>query len=139
MAEGEGLVSVDYEVSGKVQGVFFRKYTQVRAGMEWDGVGSGRVLFGSIPWGAPPRPAPPRRALPDGVRGDPCQHYGSSCEHLGGAEQRAGGLGEGHGPGSGCSEGAVVSRCCWRPVLCYVSVAEKGISAPVVCVKECDE
>lgn len=32
MAEGEGLVSVDYEVSGKVQGVFFRKYTQVRAG-----------------------------------------------------------------------------------------------------------
>lgn len=32
MAEGEGLVSVDYEVSGKVQGVFFRKYTQVRGG-----------------------------------------------------------------------------------------------------------
>lgn len=30
MAEGEGLLSVDYEVSGKVQGVFFRKYTQVR-------------------------------------------------------------------------------------------------------------
>lgn len=30
MAEGEGLVSVDYEVSGRVQGVFFRKYTQVR-------------------------------------------------------------------------------------------------------------
>lgn len=31
MADGEALVSVDYEVSGKVQGVFFRKYTQVRA------------------------------------------------------------------------------------------------------------
>ncbi|XP_025910655.1 acylphosphatase-1 [Apteryx mantelli] len=28
MAAGEGLVSVDYEVFGKVQGVFFRKYTQ---------------------------------------------------------------------------------------------------------------
>ncbi|XP_069494155.1 acylphosphatase-1 [Ambystoma mexicanum] len=28
MAEGEGLLSVDYEVFGKVQGVFFRKYTQ---------------------------------------------------------------------------------------------------------------
>lgn len=31
MADGEGLLSVDYEVYGKVQGVFFRKYTQVRA------------------------------------------------------------------------------------------------------------
>ncbi|NXI61124.1 ACYP1 protein, partial [Anseranas semipalmata] len=33
MAEGEGrgLVSVDYEVSGRVQGVFFRKYTQGEA------------------------------------------------------------------------------------------------------------
>ncbi|NXG14742.1 ACYP1 protein, partial [Grallaria varia] len=31
MAEGEALVSVDYEVSGKVQGVFFRKYTQEEA------------------------------------------------------------------------------------------------------------
>lgn len=30
MADGDGLVSVDYEVHGKVQGVFFRKYTQVR-------------------------------------------------------------------------------------------------------------
>ncbi|XP_058511143.1 acylphosphatase-1 isoform X1 [Ochotona princeps] len=28
MAEGDTLVSVDYEVFGKVQGVFFRKYTQ---------------------------------------------------------------------------------------------------------------
>ncbi|XP_078248970.1 acylphosphatase-1 isoform X1 [Pogona vitticeps] len=28
MAEGDGLLSVDYEVFGKVQGVFFRKYTQ---------------------------------------------------------------------------------------------------------------
>ncbi|XP_025907592.1 acylphosphatase-1 [Nothoprocta perdicaria] len=28
MAAGEGLVSVEYEVFGKVQGVFFRKYTQ---------------------------------------------------------------------------------------------------------------
>ncbi|NWI11253.1 ACYP1 protein, partial [Crypturellus soui] len=28
MAVAEGLVSVDYEVFGKVQGVFFRKYTQ---------------------------------------------------------------------------------------------------------------
>ncbi|XP_043929846.1 acylphosphatase-1 [Protopterus annectens] len=28
MTEGEDLVSVDYEVFGKVQGVFFRKYTQ---------------------------------------------------------------------------------------------------------------
>lgn len=29
MAEGEGLISVDYEVFGKVQKVFFRKHTQV--------------------------------------------------------------------------------------------------------------
>lgn len=29
MAEGQGLVSVDYEVFGKVQRVFFRKHTQV--------------------------------------------------------------------------------------------------------------
>lgn len=29
MAEGDGLISVDYEVFGKVQGVYFRKYTQV--------------------------------------------------------------------------------------------------------------
>nr|XP_039325197.1 acylphosphatase-1 isoform X2 [Saimiri boliviensis boliviensis] len=29
MAEGDTLISVDYEVFGKVQGVFFRKYTQV--------------------------------------------------------------------------------------------------------------
>ncbi|KAM4690323.1 acylphosphatase-1 isoform 2-T2 [Rhinophrynus dorsalis] len=28
MAGGEQLISVDYEVFGKVQGVFFRKYTQ---------------------------------------------------------------------------------------------------------------
>ncbi|XP_028575333.1 acylphosphatase-1 isoform X5 [Podarcis muralis] len=28
MAEGDGLISVDYEVFGKVQGVFFRKNTQ---------------------------------------------------------------------------------------------------------------
>ncbi|XP_067389214.1 acylphosphatase-1 isoform X2 [Emydura macquarii macquarii] len=28
MAEGDSFISVDYEVSGKVQGVFFRKYTQ---------------------------------------------------------------------------------------------------------------
>ncbi|KAM6171473.1 acylphosphatase-1 isoform 2-T3 [Erethizon dorsatum] len=28
MAEGDTLISVDYEVFGKVQGVFFRKYTQ---------------------------------------------------------------------------------------------------------------
>ncbi|XP_074765326.1 acylphosphatase-1 [Athene noctua] len=31
MAEAEGLLSVDYEVSGRVQGVFFRKYTQTEA------------------------------------------------------------------------------------------------------------
>ncbi|NXP08081.1 ACYP1 protein, partial [Thinocorus orbignyianus] len=31
MAQGEGLLSVDYEVSGKVQGVFFRRYTQGEA------------------------------------------------------------------------------------------------------------
>ncbi|XP_065611765.1 acylphosphatase-1 [Cyrtonyx montezumae] len=31
MAGGEVLVSVDYEVSGRVQGVFFRKYTQSEA------------------------------------------------------------------------------------------------------------
>ncbi|KFO97139.1 Acylphosphatase-1, partial [Calypte anna] len=31
MAEGEELISVNYEVSGKVQGVFFRKYTQAEA------------------------------------------------------------------------------------------------------------
>ncbi|XP_007425506.1 acylphosphatase-1 [Python bivittatus] len=30
MAEGFGLVSVDYEVFGKVQGVFFRKHTQAQ-------------------------------------------------------------------------------------------------------------
>ncbi|NXC40028.1 ACYP1 protein, partial [Penelope pileata] len=29
--EGQGLLSVDYEVSGRVQGVFFRKYTQGEA------------------------------------------------------------------------------------------------------------
>ncbi|XP_049754126.1 acylphosphatase-1 isoform X4 [Elephas maximus indicus] len=29
MAEGDTLISVDYEIFGKVQGVFFRKYTQV--------------------------------------------------------------------------------------------------------------
>nr|XP_037840213.1 acylphosphatase-1 isoform X2 [Chlorocebus sabaeus] len=29
MAEGDTLLSVDYEIFGKVQGVFFRKYTQV--------------------------------------------------------------------------------------------------------------
>uniref|UniRef100_A0A2K5JIJ4 Uncharacterized protein n=4 Tax=Colobinae TaxID=9569 RepID=A0A2K5JIJ4_COLAP len=28
MAEGDTLLSVDYEIFGKVQGVFFRKYTQ---------------------------------------------------------------------------------------------------------------
>ncbi|XP_007472864.1 acylphosphatase-1 isoform X1 [Monodelphis domestica] len=28
MAEGHTLISVDYEIFGKVQGVFFRKYTQ---------------------------------------------------------------------------------------------------------------
>lgn len=38
MAEDEGLVSVDYEVSGKVQGVFFRKYTQVRAAVPRGGL-----------------------------------------------------------------------------------------------------
>ncbi|NXY85227.1 ACYP1 protein, partial [Alcedo cyanopectus] len=31
MGESEGLVSVDYEVFGRVQGVFFRKYTQGEA------------------------------------------------------------------------------------------------------------
>ncbi|XP_015720586.1 acylphosphatase-1 [Coturnix japonica] len=31
MAGSEGLVSVDYEVWGRVQGVFFRKYTQSEA------------------------------------------------------------------------------------------------------------
>nr|ACH44954.1 putative acylphosphatase organ-common type isozyme variant 1 [Taeniopygia guttata] len=31
MADGEGLLSVDYKVHGKVQGVFFRKYTQGEA------------------------------------------------------------------------------------------------------------
>ncbi|KAM6130908.1 acylphosphatase-1 [Pterocles gutturalis] len=31
MAEAEDLVSVDYEVFGRVQGVFFRKYTQAEA------------------------------------------------------------------------------------------------------------
>lgn len=30
MAEGEGLLSVDYEVFGRVQGVFFRKHTQAQ-------------------------------------------------------------------------------------------------------------
>ncbi|KAL1790967.1 acylphosphatase-1 isoform X1 [Sigmodon hispidus] len=31
MAEGNTLVSVDYEIFGKVQGVFFRKYTQAES------------------------------------------------------------------------------------------------------------
>ncbi|XP_060590226.1 acylphosphatase-1-like [Ruditapes philippinarum] len=31
MAEGGNLVSVDFEVFGKVQGVFFRRYTQKKA------------------------------------------------------------------------------------------------------------
>ncbi|NXS56686.1 ACYP1 protein, partial [Brachypteracias leptosomus] len=31
MAESEDLLSVDYEVFGKVQGVFFRKYTEGEA------------------------------------------------------------------------------------------------------------
>ncbi|NXI40606.1 ACYP1 protein, partial [Galbula dea] len=31
MADGDSLLSVDYEVFGKVQGVFFRKYTQGEA------------------------------------------------------------------------------------------------------------
>lgn len=31
VAGSEGLLSVDYEVSGRVQGVFFRKYTQGEA------------------------------------------------------------------------------------------------------------
>ncbi|KAG8514265.1 Acylphosphatase-1, partial [Galemys pyrenaicus] len=31
MAEGDTLISVDYEVFGKVQGVFFRKYTQAES------------------------------------------------------------------------------------------------------------
>ncbi|XP_077179374.1 acylphosphatase-1 isoform X2 [Paroedura picta] len=30
MAEGDGLISVDYEVFGKVQNVFFRKHTQAQ-------------------------------------------------------------------------------------------------------------
>lgn len=38
MADAEGLVSVDYEVYGKVQGVFFRKYTQVRAAVPEGGL-----------------------------------------------------------------------------------------------------
>lgn len=29
MAEKEELISVEYEIFGRVQGVFFRKYTQV--------------------------------------------------------------------------------------------------------------
>lgn len=31
MADGDTLISVDYEVFGKVQGVFFRKYTQAES------------------------------------------------------------------------------------------------------------
>lgn len=50
MAEGEGLVSVDYEVSGKVQGVFFRKYTQVR-GVAWRGPAASPFLGGGLPAG----------------------------------------------------------------------------------------
>lgn len=38
MADGDGLMSVDYEVHGKVQGVFFRKYTQVRAAVPGGGL-----------------------------------------------------------------------------------------------------
>lgn len=54
MAGSEGLMSVDYEVSGRVQGVFFRKYTQVRAGW-WDGdpgiPGLGRAEPAGAVWG----------------------------------------------------------------------------------------
>ncbi|XP_060243859.1 acylphosphatase-1 isoform X2 [Meriones unguiculatus] len=35
MAEGDTLVSVDYEIFGKVQGVFFRKYTQFEIGSHY--------------------------------------------------------------------------------------------------------
>ena len=31
MSSGEDLLSVDYEIFGRVQGVFFRKYTQTEA------------------------------------------------------------------------------------------------------------
>lgn len=41
MAEGDTLISVDYEVFGKVQGVFFRKYTQVCGPRAW-GLAPGR-------------------------------------------------------------------------------------------------
>ena len=31
MATGKDLISVDYDISGRVQGVYFRKYTQAEA------------------------------------------------------------------------------------------------------------
>lgn len=64
MADGEELVSVDYEVFGKVQGVFFRKYTQVRGG-----AGSRGSL------------------LPAGVGGALCQR----CRGCGGSRRPRGG------------------------------------------------
>lgn len=50
-AEAGGLLSVDFEVSGKVQGVFFRKYTQVRAGA---GQGGARSRLEGRPGGRLP-------------------------------------------------------------------------------------
>lgn len=51
MSGSEGLLSVDYEVSGRVQGVFFRKYTQVRGGEGGGGAGGALPAARSGPWG----------------------------------------------------------------------------------------
>ncbi|KAL6052743.1 hypothetical protein STEG23_025449 [Scotinomys teguina] len=48
MAEGDTLVSVDYEIFGKVQGVFFRKYTQVVISSQRRKPVSG-ILFPCLP------------------------------------------------------------------------------------------
>lgn len=103
MAEGEGLLSVDYEVSGKVQGVFFRKYTQVRGGA------GSRVLL-----------------LPAGVSGALCQPCRGCGGSRGGAEPPPGCV-----PAALLSV-AVVSQRCWRPVPRYVSMTGKCISARVL-------
>lgn len=91
MADGDGLMSVDYEVHGKVQGVFFRKYTQVRAAVP--GVG-----LPCLPACAAPAVSPLSLRAP--WRG-----------------RAAGGRGRGRGRdlSSGRCWRRLIPRCCWQP------------------------
>ncbi|XP_055291536.1 acylphosphatase-1 isoform X2 [Moschus berezovskii] len=50
MAEGDTLISVDYEIFGKVQGVFFRKYTQVLKNKYLFQGRTSQVAQWEIPW-----------------------------------------------------------------------------------------